>query len=183
MIKFTSLRILVVAEQTDTGTTASWLLRRAFDPVEVVSATTAEEAATSCADRVDCILVDTQLADFDGMLGSIQSASGADSVPLIVLRGNGDELQRNAAQKRGVIDWLRKDQLSPAVISLTVRRAIDVASLRLMLAEHGRELERLRKNEAATAAQQAKARPAAQAEAQPQQRSITLPSRHAMLCR
>lgn len=165
MINSTPLRILVVAEQTDTGTTASWLLRRAFDPVEVVSATTAEEAAANCADRVDCILVDTQLADFDGMIGSIQSASGADSVPLIVLRGNGDEVQRNAAQKRGVIDWLRKDQLSPAVVSLTVRRAIDVASLRLMLAEQGRELERLRQQESATSAQKAKEPTVARAEA------------------
>ena len=180
MINSTPLRILVVAEQADTGTTASWLLRRAFDPVEVVSAATAEEAATSCADRVDCILVDTQLADFDGMLGSIQSASGVDSVPLIVLRGNGDEVQRNAAQKRGVIDWLRKDQLSPAVISLTVRRAIDVASLRLMLAEQGRELERLRKNEAATAAQQAKAQPAAKEEAETKEYHAPEPTRDAV---
>ena len=142
------LRILVAGDRDDTRLTACWMLERAFDPVEVLQATSLGEATESCGgDRVDCILIDAQASDFEDVLKAVLTAAGPGLVPVVVLLGKGDEAARATAQQLGVIDWLRKDQISPAVVGLTVRRAIDVASLRLMLAEQGRELEWLRKSE------------------------------------
>jgi CheY-like chemotaxis protein len=161
MTTTTPLRILVVGDRDDTRLTACWMLERAFDPVEVLQATSPEEANENCAgDRVDCILVDAQTSAFEDVVKAVLTAAGQGLVPVVVLLGKGDEAARATAQQLGVIDWLRKDQVSPAVVGLTVRRAIDVASLRLMLAEQGRELERLRESEAdaAAAAKEAKLR-------------------------
>ena len=147
MTNSTPLRILVVADQDDTRLTACWMLERAFDPVEVLQATSPDEAVESC-EGVDCILVDGQTSDFGEAVKGVLTAGGGGLVPVVVLLGKGDEAARATAHQLGVIDWLRKDQVSPAVVGLTVRRAIDVAALRLMLAEQGRELERLRATEA-----------------------------------
>jgi len=148
MTNTTPLRILVVADQDDTRLTAGWMLQRAFDPVEVLLAESPDEATGHCnGDRIDCILVDGQTSEFEEAVKTVLTAAGPGLVPVVVLLGKGDEAARATAHKLGVIDWLRKDQVSPSVVGLTVRRAIDVAALRLMLGEQGRELERLRESE------------------------------------
>lgn len=149
MTNSTPLRILVAGEQTDTRLTVCWMLQRAFEPVEILQAVSTREAAECCGeDRIDCVLIDAQATDFNATLDAILSVTGPRLAPVVVLLGPGDEAARLAARQLGVIDWLRKDQISPPVVGLAVQRAIDVASLRLMLVEQGHELERLRSSEA-----------------------------------
>lgn len=150
MTNTTPLRMLVVADQADTRSTVCWMIERAYDPVNLVQAGSAKEAAAGCSgELIDCILIDAATSEFETTLRTLLEAISPALVPVVVLLGKGDDAARTVAQELGVIDWLRKDQFSPAILGLTVRRAIDVASLRLMLAEQGRELERLRESEAA----------------------------------
>lgn len=135
------LRFLVVAEQDDMRTVFCWLLNQAFDATEIFTARSAGEAAVDSRESLDCIFLDGRMPGSDEALKSILAESGTELIPAVVL--GGDEVAERLADPRSAVDCLQSDQLTPSFIRQTVRRMIEVASLKWMLAEQGRELERL----------------------------------------
>jgi serine phosphatase RsbU (regulator of sigma subunit) len=143
MISPTDLRILVVGESTENRQVARWMLNRAFSELTVFEATNEQAVQAVFEDeRVDCILVDEEISGPDELLKSLSLKNRA-HVPVVLVTADPSELKMQAAAL-GVEHWLAKDNLSAQTMELIVRKAIDVSSLRLMLEEQGRELERLR---------------------------------------
>jgi serine phosphatase RsbU (regulator of sigma subunit) len=144
MISQSDLRVLVVGELDENRQVARWMLNRAFSHLVVLEA--ANDAALQAIfedERVDCILVDEEVSDFDELLNSLALKTKAHIPVVFVTAGENSEFKRQA-EARGVEHWLAKDNLSAQTMGLTVQKAIDVSALRLMLEEQGRELERLR---------------------------------------
>jgi CheY-like chemotaxis protein len=143
MISQNDLRILVVGERAENRQVARWMLNRAFAQLTVLEAVDDATLHSVFEDeRVDCILVDEELSDFEDLLNSLSLKNRA-HVPVILVSAEHSEI-RSKDESLGVEHWLSKDNLSAQTMELIVKKAIDVSSLRLMLEEQGRELDRLR---------------------------------------
>jgi signal transduction histidine kinase len=92
----------------------------------------------------DCILLDYQLSDADGLefLDRFQRAAGGASIPIVMLTGHGNEAVAVQAMKKGVHDYLVKG-LNNDGLHLVVRAAIDHAVLRRRIDAQRLEVERL----------------------------------------
>ena len=99
------------------------------------------------SERIDCVVLDSAISEFEAALTQLSGRNETTGIPLVLLVGMRDEAQRGLALERGVENWLVKETLSAQQVELVVRKAMEISSLRLMLAEQGRELERLRTSE------------------------------------
>lgn len=143
-----SLVVLVVSDCQQTRAALGWMLGAAFrDPV-IVDAAGAGSAADSLAtQRIDCVLLDVGADCAESVLQSIVPQTQQDRIPLLLLASGFDARQRQLGEAHGMTQWLFRESLAPQLLEQSVRSAIEVASLRLMLDEQGRELERLHKAE------------------------------------
>ena len=92
----------------------------------------------------DCILVDYQLPDMNGLDLLIELRKRLNvAVPVVMLTGSGNESIAVEAMKRGAQDYLPKSQLGPESLSRVVSNAIEKCSLQMRLAETQRDLEQL----------------------------------------
>lgn len=89
----------------------------------------------------DCILIDYQLPDLDG-LEFITSLSAEDHLrfcPVLMLTGQGNETVASEAMKSGAADYLVKGKLTPEGLFRAVTRAVEKASL--LRVTHDQQLE------------------------------------------
>lgn len=93
---------------------------------QFIEAGSAEVGLALCqAQHCDAILLDFQLPDMTGLefLDELKQQSDT-PLPVIMLTGQGDERVAVQAMKRGVQDYLVKQDLEPDVLQLTVRNVI-----------------------------------------------------------
>ncbi|MDX2232268.1 MAG: PAS domain S-box protein [Leptolyngbyaceae cyanobacterium bins.349] len=105
-------------------------------PYRVLEAETAEAGLELCrTEAIDAILVDYLLPDANGLqfLASLHAQSNGNSPPVVMVTGEGDESVAVRAMKLGAEDYLTKRQLTPDLLQLTMRSAIENARLRLQL--------------------------------------------------
>lgn len=95
-------------------------------------------------EQFDCILVDYNLPDMNGLdlLGELHSHVGF-AVPVVMLTGNGSESIAVEAMKRGAQDYLPKSQLGPDALARVIASAIEKCDLQKKLDEAQQKLERL----------------------------------------
>lgn len=108
----------------------------AFDVVVAESGAIGIEQLKHC--RPDCVLLDYNLPDMDGVevLGELQALMDGDStVPVIILTGMGNERVAVEAMKAGAREYLIKGQLTAMELRSAVANAMETASLQ-------RELQR-----------------------------------------
>ena len=105
----------------------------------------AEGLRTCRAPGVDCLLLDYDLPDINGLqfLAELNDGSDQSPVPVIMLTGRGGESVAVQALKRGAHDYLVKGSYSPETLWKTVHDAIHRAEIRRELERQRRELERL----------------------------------------
>ncbi|MBD1849172.1 response regulator [Leptolyngbya sp. FACHB-711] len=99
---------------------------------------TAMEGLELCrTESIDAILLDYLLPDCDGLefLQALHAQNSEDSPPVVIVTGQGDESIAVQALKLGAEDYLVKRRLTPDLLRLTVRSAIENARLRLQLRE------------------------------------------------
>ncbi|MGG6270463.1 PAS domain S-box protein [Leptolyngbya sp. AN03gr2] len=89
-----------------------------------------------CRERtIDAILLDYLLPDGNGIefLQALHAQSNGESPPVVMITGEGDERIAVEALKLGAEDYLVKRHLTPKLLQLTMRSAIENARLRLQL--------------------------------------------------
>ena len=101
---------------------------------------------TACRVRqFDCLLLDYELPDLDGLrfLEELSGGSDRSPVPLVMLTGRGGETVAVEALKRGAHDYLVKGRFSPETLRKTVGDAIERVAIRREVDRQRLELERL----------------------------------------
>lgn len=98
----------------------------------------------AAAEKFDCILVDYNLPDKNGLELLVELREGLKvTTPIVMLTGSGSEGVAVEAMKRGASDYLPKDHLGPESLFRAVSNAIEKRSLQKKLEEIQRKLERL----------------------------------------
>jgi serine phosphatase RsbU (regulator of sigma subunit)/DNA-binding NarL/FixJ family response regulator len=152
MITPTPLHILVIDDHSENRQVARWMLTQAFCETEILEAESIEQAVEVWdTRRLDCVLLDSAISSFESAVVQLSQKHQTTGIPLVLLVSVQDELQRRMGIEQGVENWLVKETLSAQNIEMIVRKAMEISSLRLMLEEQGRELDRLR-NELSVAA-------------------------------
>jgi PAS domain S-box-containing protein len=103
-------------------------MRRAILPhmaAEIAEATTCQSALEHLtAHAVDCVLLDYNLPDGDGLSVIADARARGVSVPFVVMTGQGDEELAVKLMKAGASDYLSKSSLSPERLTHSIRYAM-----------------------------------------------------------
>lgn len=73
----------------------------------------------------DVVFLDLSLPDAHGIPTVVQMATASPAMPIVVLTGNDDDRVAQEAVKAGAQDYLRKGEISPALIARTALYAIE----------------------------------------------------------
>lgn len=126
------------------------LVRRALSafPSEVIvhEAKDGETGLSMLNDHsVDCILLDYQLPDLNGIefLDALHSRRTHPNVPIVMLTGMGSEHVAVEAMKRGVLDYLPKQKVTSPALVQAVASAIEKASKQRQHADRHQRLQTL----------------------------------------
>ncbi len=92
----------------------------------------------------DCILIDYQLPDLDGLefITSLASDGKRKFCPVLMFTGQGNEAVASEAMKSGAADYLVKGKLTPEGLFRAVTRAVEKASLLRVTHEQQLEIQR-----------------------------------------
>ena len=124
------MRILVVDDSPEDRESYRRFLAALVPPPVVDSASTAAEALTRLAAGYDCLLLDYQLPDANGLeVLSELAARPLPSPAVILLTGRGDESLAVEAMKRGAQDYLVKGRITAETLTRAVQHAVEKVAL------------------------------------------------------
>ncbi len=112
--------------------------------VELAEATTGEEAvAQFVAVQPDCVLLDYNLPDTDGLdlLIRLKELAPPNSLCVVMITGGGNEALAVRALNTGALDYLVKQQFDPELLGKTVRHAIEKNEWRQYEARYHHEVQ------------------------------------------
>jgi signal transduction histidine kinase len=91
----------------------------------------------------DCILLDYNLPDMNGLefLAELADESGTVSLPVVMVTGMGDESVALRAMKKGAQDYLVKDEMTPGNLFRAIHSAIQRSAMMRTLEQQRRDLE------------------------------------------
>ena len=111
---------------------------------DIYEAESGEEArAQFLAQRPDCILLDYNLPDTDGLelLGELKRLAPADSLCVVMITGGGSESLAVKVLNGGALDYLVKQHFDHELLFKTVMHAIEKNEWRQHVAEYHRQLQ------------------------------------------
>lgn len=113
----------------------------AFDIYEAESGEEAQ--AQFLAHRPDCVVLDYNLPDTDGLelLANLQQLAPPDTVCVVMITGGGSEALAVKVLNAGAQDYLVKQHFDHELLFKTVRHAIEKNEWRQRVAQHHRELQ------------------------------------------
>ena len=124
------MRVLVIDDSAEDRESYRRFLGSMTPPPTVDSAATAEEAMLRLPAGYDCLLLDYQLPDANGLevLSDLQ-ARPLPSPAVILLTGRGDEALAVEAMKRGAQDYLVKGRITAETLTRAVQHAVEKVTL------------------------------------------------------
>ncbi len=112
--------------------------------IVIEEAATGEEAlAQFVAVQPDCVLLDYNLPDTDGLglLAQLKSLAPVNSLCVVMITGGGNETLAVRALNMGALDYLVKQQFDPELLTKTVLHAIEKNEWRQYQASYHHELQ------------------------------------------
>jgi len=122
-----TLRVLLIEDSAgDAQLFEEWLQPDESSGFEVVWKETLVSGIERCMQGdLDCILLDLNLPDSQGLNTFLTAYESAPGVPIVVLTGHRDEELAIGTLRRGAQDYLLKDSLDAAVLIRSIRYAIE----------------------------------------------------------
>ena len=115
-----------------------------LEHVEIVEAESGEEGLTLFrAQRPDCVLLDYNLPDTDGlaMLEELKALTPPDTLCVVMITGGGSEALAVRVLNSGALDYLVKQQFDRELLGKTVRHAIEKNEWRQHVERYHQELQ------------------------------------------
>jgi signal transduction histidine kinase len=112
--------------------------------VDIAEAISGEEAVAQFVKvRPDCVLLDYNLPDTDGLdlLVKLKELAPANSLCVVMITGGGNEALAVRALNLGALDYLVKQQFDPELLGKTVRHAIEKNEWRQYESRYHHELQ------------------------------------------
>ncbi|CAM2009228.1 hybrid sensor histidine kinase/response regulator [Acanthopleuribacter pedis] len=139
------LALLVVDGNRVSRKVYSRLLQKHFGGCHISETETGEKALTMCREGVvDCVLVDYNLPDINGLefLQSLREELGLGFIAVVILTSQGDEMTAVEAMKRGAQDYLVKGSFSQKLMAQAITNAMEKVELLKELEQKRIDLER-----------------------------------------
>jgi two-component system cell cycle response regulator len=122
-------RLLIIDDNPEDRLLYQRLLKGITDHgFEFIEVETATEGLTCLhSEKIDCILLDYNLPDMDGieLLTELQTDHSFAGIPIVFLTGQGNETIAVNAMKRGATDYLVKNVLTQDLLDRTITYAIE----------------------------------------------------------
>ncbi|OGT43826.1 MAG: hypothetical protein A3F42_08085 [Gammaproteobacteria bacterium RIFCSPHIGHO2_12_FULL_37_34] len=139
-----SIKLLIIDDEVvDRAYYQRMLRQSASIPYEATEAINAKEALDYLQHHeVDCILLDYQLPDMNGidLLKKIKEKLGK-FTPVIMLTGRGDEQVAVTAIKNGAEDYFIKNKIEPTVLMKTILNVIRSSQLKKIIHQQKKQLK------------------------------------------
>src|SRR5215470_14339981 len=117
-------------------------IKNAFPGGNVRQATDPHEAETLCTEhKFDCVLLDFNMPQMDGVSLSRRLRAHAPYLPLVLVTGVGDEVLAANALRSGISDYIPKSRINNDSMRRAVSRAIHITTQARVIDEQRNELE------------------------------------------
>ncbi len=137
-------RILIVDDSPEDRQVYQRLLRESSQQYTISETEMGEEGLELCqTEHPDCILLDYNLPDLDGLefLTELEKLSGGGQIAVVMLTGEGNETVAVEAMKKGAQDYLVKGDLSSSSLYRAVSNAIEKVELVREVEQQRQELK------------------------------------------
>ena len=143
MSAITRTTILIIDDNpTEHELYADYLSDDPLHDYRFIHAYNGKEGAELLTPEVDCILLDYNLPDMDGLEVMRRLKQKRDPAPVVMLTGEGSESIAVIAMKCGAQDYLPKRALTPTALQRCVERAAERAMFLSRMEHYRKELER-----------------------------------------
>jgi signal transduction histidine kinase len=117
-------------------------IKNAFPGGNVRQATDPHEAETLCTEhKFDCVLLDFNMPQMDGVSLSRRLRAHAPYLPLVLVTGVGDEVLAASALRSGISDYIPKSRINNDSMRRAISRAIHITTQARVIDEQRNELE------------------------------------------
>lgn len=119
--------ILIVDDDILSQALVSGIIAAAKPNSRTITANCGREALTICREQpVDCVLVDYEMPDMDGLTLVRHLREQYPFLPIILCTGAGDELLAAETLKSGATDYFPKNRMSPVALRRAINTAIEL---------------------------------------------------------
>src|SRR5262249_51526962 len=134
--------LLVIDDSEAEREIMAFTLAEAFPGADVSRTAYPREAKDLCGDHAfDCVLVDYNMPEMDGVALSRELRSKATYMPIILMTSVGDEMLAAEALKSGITDYIPKPRITADSIRRTINRSIQACGQARVIDEQRAELE------------------------------------------